>query len=74
MVKKIILLLLCVTSVVTNAGKPLKEGDYVGHWWTDSANMKQKNQKLVVNEDYSVQWTTLKGVVGNIPLRLNRRT
>ena len=69
MVKIIILLLLCVTSVVANAGKPLKEGDYIGHWWTDSANMKEKNQKLVVHEDYSVQWTTLKGGGGQYTLK-----
>ncbi len=43
MVKKTILLFLCVISVVTNAGKPLKERDYIGHWWTDSAHMKEKN-------------------------------
>ncbi len=69
MVKKTILLILCVISVVTNAGKPLKESDYIGHWWTDSAHMKEKNQKLVINENYSVQWTTLKRDGGQYTLK-----
>lgn len=69
MVKNTVLLLLCVISVVANAGKPLKERDYVGHWWTDSAQMKEENQKLVIGEDYSVQWTLLKGDGGQYTLK-----
>ncbi len=46
-------------SVVVNSAEVLDKNDFIGSWWTDSASTVNKNQKLIIEDDFSVKWISL---------------
>lgn len=48
-----------ILSMEVSAAQVMVKEDYIGQWWTDSSSMQNKNQRLIIGEDFSVKWMSL---------------
>ncbi len=56
MYQNLLVALSLLLSVAVNSAEVLDKNDFVGSWWTDSASTGNKNQKLIIKDDFSAKW------------------